>query len=395
MSGLPEDDVFCVLPWAHLCASIDGVWGRCCVDNTMNYEYLYALESEPDFRLGPDSVGCLPQSRFAAANPDRAFGVTEAFNSEPVRRTRLAMLAGDRLEACTYCYAREAGGGESYRQKARGMVDIARVEEAVASTGSDGSVVGFPSYLDLRFGNSCNLACVMCGFPVSSRWGLEQHPSWSSSHIDPYRDDEGLWADLRENAHALRRVYFAGGEPFMQTGHFRMLDLLIESGAASQIHVTYHSNMTILPAGLFEQLAQFRLVEIGASCDGTGAVFEQIRTGAGWDVFVRNVRRAKEHVRVWLSVAPQRDNVMHLGDILEFARAEEIDVDLTNFVHSPGHLSVSNLDAPRKESADRCLAGLIDDCHARGEASTARQLGMLRTFLNTPDAAAPEAEAVT
>lgn len=381
--SVTDSEVFCVLPWSHLCASVDGVWGRCCVDASMYHEEYYRRADEPQFALNDDALGCAPRSRYAPANPQRSMSLTQAYNSENMRRTRLAMLAGEPVGACSYCYEREAGGGESYRQKARRVLaadlDIAK---AAASTRPDGSVDGFPIYLDLRFGNSCNLQCIMCGYPVSSRWGLDQHPSWAPAHIDPYRDDEALWSALREHASELRRVYFAGGEPFMQPGHFRLLDLLIAEQAAGQVRLAYNSNLTILPDGVLDKLALFRSVEIGASCDGTDDLFERIRTGARWGDFVRNLRTVKQHATVWLAVAPQRDNVLHLADIIEFAQAEGVGVDLTNFVHWPRRLCVRALPASDKQRASEYLDQLISTRLAAGQPDIADQLAGLRTFMH-------------
>jgi MoaA/NifB/PqqE/SkfB family radical SAM enzyme len=383
---LPDNEAFCIFPWVHLAGSVDGVWGRCCVDRAMNHDGLYSNDSEPEFVLKPDALGCLPQARYAPANPDRALGLIEAFNSPNMRRTRLAMLAGQRVDACSYCYEREAGGGESYRQKAPQIIGAdVDVPALVALTDANGSVPAFPPYLDLRFGNACNLKCIMCSYPVSSRWGLDQHPTWAPAHIDPYRYDEQLWAVLREHAHELRRIYFAGGEPFLQQGHMRLLDLLIEVGAAPSIHLAYHSNMMTLPAGIFDRLSHFRSVEIGASCDGVGPIFEKIRTGGRWDLFVRNVRTAKQHVDVWLSVAPQRDNVLHLAEIIDFAVAEGLRTDLTNFVHWPKHLAVCNLPDPDKAAAITYLISLAAGCRDRGLDDEAAQLKMLIDFVRSLD----------
>jgi hypothetical protein len=381
-SARPGDDVFCVLPWVHVNGSVDGVWGRCCVDGSAYHDDLYQQSREPSFTLQPDAIGCAPGSRYAPANPARVFSVEAAFNSPNLRRTRLAMLARQRVPACSYCYQREDGGGRSYRQHMNEWFgQRMNVAELVGRTEPDGTLPGaFPIFLDIRFGNSCNLRCIMCGYPVSSRWGLEKHPPWAPAHVDPYRDDEGLWAELRAHATTLRRVYFAGGEPFMQPGHFRLLDLLLETGAAPSIDVVYNSNMTILPDGVLDRLAHFRSAGIGASCDGTGAVFERIRVGASWDVFVRNVRAARGHVRLWLQVAPQRDNVLHLGEIVDFAVAEGIGIDLTNFVHWPAELSISNLPPTSRAAAVRYLTALAAGCRDRGLPEVAAQVEMLTRF---------------
>ncbi|MFG3051480.1 twitch domain-containing radical SAM protein [Kitasatospora sp. NPDC048239] len=387
-ASAPDPSTMCVLPWIHLCASIDGVYGRCCVDDSMYHNELYEQEDEPVFALKEDALGCAPNSRYAKDNPDRTMDLAEAFNSPNQRRTRLAMLAGERVSACDYCYKREDRGAQSYRQdinrRFADEIDFAGLAERTAP---DGTVEDFPFFLDIRFGNTCNLRCTMCTYPVSSSWGAVQRPSWSSAVIDPYRDDEQLWTTLGENAHLIRRLYFAGGEPFLQPGHFKLLDLLIETGNAHQVDIVYNSNMTILPEHVFARFPEFKSVGIGASCDGTGEVFEKIRTGARWDVFVRNVRRAKGEVDLWLQVAPQRDNIWGLRDLLEFARDEKLDVDLANVLQWPAEMSVANLPEEEKQRATVELTELIEWSAADGFAKIAEHLTALRTYMNAPDEA--------
>ncbi|MEV0004509.1 hypothetical protein AB0H28_19815, partial [Micromonospora sp. NPDC050980] len=131
------------------------------------------------------------------------------------------------------------------------------------------------------------------------------------------------------------------------------------------------------------RLSHFRSVEIGASCDGVGAVFEKIRTGGRWDVFVSNVRAAKRHVEVWLSVSPQRDNLMHMAEIIDFAVAEGLRADLTNFVHWPRHLAACNLSAIEKTNAAQYLTSLADRCVKQGLHDEAAHLGMLIDFVRS------------
>ncbi|WP_438388832.1 twitch domain-containing radical SAM protein [Actinopolyspora saharensis] len=382
--GDATNKTMCVLPWIHLCASIDGVYGRCCVDDAMYHNELYEQQEEPVFTLADDAVGCSPGSRYAKDNPDRVMGPEEAFNSPNMKRTRLAMLRGERVEACNYCYAREDRGAQSYRQ------DINRkfqheLNAAADRTAADGSVDDFPFFLDIRFGNTCNLRCVMCTYPVSSSWGAKQRPAWSPAVIDPYRADEELWQTLRENAHLIRRLYFAGGEPFLQPGHFALLDLLVETGNAGNVDVVYNSNLTVSPERARELFPHFKSIGIGASCDGVGEVFERIRVGGKWEDFLENVRRLKTEVDLWIQVSPQRENLWDLRNLLEFARTEELDIDLANVVQWPEEMSVANLPEEEKPRATAELTKLMAWCVEQGWDKPAAHLGALRSFMNSTD----------
>ncbi len=126
------------------------------------------------------------------------------------------------------------------------QVDVTRL---ITATSADGSLDQLPIFLDLRLGNTCSLACIMCAFPVSSRWGSGRRPAWTTANIDPYRHDRGFWQTLEAIAHHLRYLYLAGGEPFQQPDHTRLLDLLISAGVADQISIRYNSNLMTLPSG--------------------------------------------------------------------------------------------------------------------------------------------------
>jgi sulfatase maturation enzyme AslB (radical SAM superfamily) len=363
VSDEPERCTVCVLPWTHVSSTVDGVWSRCCFDTTSDYDEYYRQETEPEFVLDPDALGCSPLSRYAKANPDRAMGPREAFDSPNMRRTRLQMLAGERPAACRSCFQQEDLGVGSHRTHMNDLfADEVDLPGLLAATGPDGSLDRFPIHLDLRFGNTCNLSCIMCSFPVSSRLGAGRTPAWTAANIDPYRDDEQLWRTLREHAHEIRYLYIAGGEPFMQPGHRRLLELLTETGVAGNIKIHYNSNLTVLPPGLWPLLHQFEYASIAASCDGTGEVFERIRVGARWEDFVANIRVAREHVEVWLDVTVQRDNVASLADLHWFARAEGIRMRAQNILQYPEELSVRSLPRAERERHAADVARLVLEC---------------------------------
>ena len=379
---------FCILPWIHLCATVDGIWSRCCLDRTAYHESYWSDDPEPSLELPEETLGCVAGSHFAPVNPDRVRTLEEAFNGPEMRETRLSMLEGRRVPACDYCYEREAKGAISYRIHANKqfgeVVDIARL---VAETAADGSYEEFPFFLDLRFGNACNLECVMCGMPASSRWGRRDPKPWLEAHIDPYADDDELQRALEANVHYLRRIHFAGGEPFMQRRQFELVDLLLASGAAPRIDLVYTTNLTLLPLGFLDRLRPFKSVALSASCDGVGPVFERIRVGATWDRFVRNLDEAQrhDHVRVSLTASPQRDNVAHLGELVDWGTERGLDVDLMNVVMEPRELSIRSLPSAEKELRTRELTALATQ-HVGVRPRVARAFRHLVEYMNSADA---------
>lgn len=373
---------FCVLPWIHLSTTVDGVWGRCCFDATSDYDRYYHEPQAPDFRLDEDAIGCLRNSRYATANPDRVMGVAEAFNSPALRRTRLQMLDGEAPRACRSCFDQEALGVESHRSHVNRRFYAKTNFAALAEgTAPDGTSPEFPFYLDLRFGNICNLSCIMCSFPISSRLGAGRAPSWSPAVINPYHDDAELWTELREQCHNIRYIYFAGGEPFLQNDHFRLLRLLVEEDVAQHISLQYNTNLTIVPDEALTLLRQFGEVFLGASCDGTGELFETIRAGARWPDFVANLRTVKQHFTVSLDVAVQRDNVHALGELIGFADSEGVAIRFENILQSPAELSVRALPSASKDLQHGSLVRLAAECERAGRAVLADQITRIDQYM--------------
>jgi len=180
--------------------------------------------------------------------------------------------------------------------------------------------------------------------------GSKSDVKWVKANIDPYESDAKLWEMLKVNAHKLSRIYFAGGEPFLQPLHFKLLDLLIKEDASGRIDLAYNTNLTVLPDGILDKLGKFKSVDIGASCDGTGELFESIRVGARWDTFVQNVRKTKKYFPVRLAVTPQKQNIAHLQSLIEWGVSEGCEIDLTNILMYPEELRITTLVA-----ADRRL----------------------------------------
>jgi hypothetical protein len=75
--------------------------------------------------------------------------------------------------------------------------------------------------------------------------------------------------------------------------HDEMLDRLIASGYAKNVHLEYDTNLSVINNKLAQRWNHFRHVEIAASVDAVGKPFELIRT-ANWEKFAENVAKVKE-----------------------------------------------------------------------------------------------------
>jgi len=377
-----SNHTFCALPWVHICASVDGVFGRCCLDQTIYSDHSYHEAVRPLMQLPSDSLGCLQGSPYALDNPDRVRTLRSAFNAQAMCETRISMLKGERVAACSSCYKREASGGLSYRQNMNSLFRQTTDWTALLRETSDtGLLARDPTFLDLRLGNYCNLRCLMCSYPTSHSWRKHYRDSWQHLPIDPYTENLQFWRDLQSYAPTLQRIYVAGGEPFLQPSHTKLLSLFAQNGVAANIDLVYNSNLTVIPSGLFKLWDNFKSVSMGASCDGVGSLFERIRRGAKWEVFVKNVRLMKQHAVVRLAVTVQRDNISHLEELFEWAIEEDVEVDLTNILQYPSDMRIETV---RRGEIARCVgvySQAANRYRGKGHDETATQIDRLCAVL--------------
>ena len=84
----------------------------------------------------------------------------------------------------------------------------------------------------------------MCGPYASTSWYKDTLEAGWNKTKDYYTDNEDFWLDVPQYIPNLEEIYFAGGEPFIQEGHYKMLNLLIDSGYAKNIHISYNTNLS-------------------------------------------------------------------------------------------------------------------------------------------------------
>ena len=135
--------------------------------------------------------------------------------------------------------------------------------------------------VDMRWRNTCNLACVYCEPALSSTWAKELN--------EIIEVDEQQLAQTKEyvlaNAPNLKNVYLAGGEPLLMKENSELLDRLDPSCT-----VRINTNLSNIKGPVFKRASKFRNVHWTVSVETMGAEFEYIRHGAKWDTFVENLK---------------------------------------------------------------------------------------------------------
>jgi sulfatase maturation enzyme AslB (radical SAM superfamily) len=143
--------------------------------------------------------------------------------------------------------------------------------------------------VDIRWTNLCNFSCVYCGPEFSSRWAVElQKPM-----VTP--DQKQLQAFknyIFEQAHQLKHVYLAGGEPLLMKENLEILSLLKEVNP--KVNLRINTNLSKTDTAIFDRICEFEHVHWTVSVESTNLEFEYIRYGGNWEDFLSNLQRIKQ-----------------------------------------------------------------------------------------------------
>jgi radical SAM protein with 4Fe4S-binding SPASM domain len=270
---LNDNPSFCMLGLLHTYISPDGTVMPCCVSDT----------TKPP--LG---------------NINEISSWNEIWNGEKYKEFRRMMIAGEKNPLCSFCYDTEKFSDISLRKwrNTQFAEDYDYYMSQLLQTGE--MKTSKLKYIDFRFSNHCNQACITCGHSLSSSWyDLLQKlnmPTNAPKFIEP-TDDKIAYQLIDDNLDSITNIYFAGGEPMLSKYHWYTLDKLIELDRAKEIDLEYSTNCSTLKykdKDVLEYWKMFKSVTIMASIDDVGERFNYIRWPAKWDSVSQNLKRIHE-----------------------------------------------------------------------------------------------------
>jgi len=348
---------FCPLPWIHQAVRNNGDMRVCCQANVTPNQGTARKDDGTPFNAGKDSI-------------------VDAKNAIMIKEIRKNIINGVWSDECKRCQQEEESGMSSRRLNEIDQWNFT-YEDAVNSTNDDGSINLDTRYYDLRFGNTCNLACRMCGPTDSHSWyedwvAYDQKQGFLDSHgwvylirnekgrfvTDDYNwhESEFFWQQIEEQINNIEHVYMAGGEPLIIDRHTLFLEKCIAAGRASKIILEYNTNITSLPKKVLELWTQFKQVRIGASVDGMGSMQEYQRYPIKWNTTLKNLIQLDEicqqnpNIMVHITYTVSAYNAFHLPEFMwwklvdsgfkKINSREKRPVITTHPVHKPYCVSV-------------------------------------------------------
>lgn len=312
----------CPIPWTHIGIQQNGDFRICC-------QAIY----KPFGKLKDDNGNLLN-----IKNTD----IETARNHKDLKSLRLQMLKNQKPALCKLCYDEEKVNLNSKRKFMLKKYDTSVYQ---ALTEEDGSIntKQFPlRYIDIRFGNLCNLKCRYCGPGDSSLWYedfVEHHKTdvinyygqedyklekvnnkWTIKSLDfEWYEDEKFWNEIKNLLPYIDRYYFTGGEPTINKTHYNLLQLIIDEGYSNRVTLEYNSNMVAIPDKLYDQWDHFQEVAIGCSIDGYLDYANYLRYPSKWEDLEHNLDvlgyRSNKRINGSLSTTVNVFNILNFLDL--------------------------------------------------------------------------------
>jgi len=328
---MPNQQIFCNVPWTNTHIYWDGSFGLCCSERVQPHTdpTTYNLQN---------------------------LTVQEWYNAEPMQQARRQILSDEPLASCAGCYYEEQHGYESRRVKENFksviFTELAFDRSFDQSPGRDSFVpIAQQSAIDwhVDLGNECNLSCKMCNPKASSKissayvkWGLipaSANQNWTANTT--------AWANFKKSIQAtpnLNRMHFMGGEPLLNKRFPELLDFLLDNNPTMSI--SFVSNGTMINKSIVERLKRFSSCDIEISLESVHDNNHYIRQGSVTKEVIKNIRWLCTHqsdtFHVVLRSVPQLLNVNNYNEYLQCAWEQKLSVQgipLTD----PAYLQISVL----------------------------------------------------
>jgi len=261
-------------------------------------------------------------------------------------KVKQEMLNSTRPNECIKCWDLEDCGIRSDRQIKNSSYDY-----------YTGDLRAF--YEDLQLGkefpitlykidssNLCNATCMICGAGASSAWISlhKKHNIYDYNHIK--NDNDDIYVDYEH----VKSISFRGGEPFLESKNFEILEKLINYGNTECV-VSFVSNGSIWPTDKqLDLLRKFHNLIISFSIDGIGSVFDYLRYPLKWDIVVVNLNKWKSLgiAKLGVSYTVYNLNILYHKETTEWFRENDLQY-FANVLYYAEHFRMSSLPKDVKE----------------------------------------------
>ena len=272
---------FCVLPWMHIQYKPSGQSKLCCrydtvkefkdYDNSLNNQELIDNQAQ----LVPERMNLVIQKS----------SMENSFYSNYWNSARNYTEKNQPISGCHKCYAEEQAPGEVATSMRLGSSILYNNGYLHKNPRLENPAIEF---LEVGFGNYCNLACLSCNSTLSTTWHDDEVKLNATSknikrEVFPKLDNL-VFSPSEETLKTLTLVKFTGGEPMINPEFIKFIDLICEKGYPENMSLEIYTNCSYIPSPkLLENLVKFKNIQLNLSIDAYGSINDYIRYGSTWE----------------------------------------------------------------------------------------------------------------
>lgn len=276
----------------------------------------------------------------------------QVWNSPTRMELAAALSSGIQHSGCKGCWAAEAAGNKSLRQRSLESFGHLVPDETQ------------PKILIIKPGNVCNAACRICNPATSSSWysdsfKLKQLDNKDLTFKIFMKEFEGLrngfdanspnfWPGVANWHKGIEYLEIYGGEPWLTAGLWKNLKTAIDSGDSKHIDIAVHTNSSMWNAEYLEILTKFRKVKLELSIDSNvDKHFNYMRYKLDFDSCMQNAKKfvaERKTIDLGVTVTVSNLNVWYLDTIYDGLRSElGINIGISNVVSEPEYFDIRHL----------------------------------------------------
>lgn len=268
------------------------------------------------------------------------------------------LISGVQDPRCGVCWQHEAAGAPSHRQRHNEIFH----QDLVEILTDPDSTRPF-RMLHLDFDNLCNLKCIMCTPMFSSslqteiwanrdRW--EPFQPYMERPPAPWHEHE-LFDRLIEQMHSVQEIFITGGEPLMNPGTLRMLELVDLSNKT----LTVTTNGTHVNSKILDLLSRAGQLHVMISLEGVGAQNDYVRSGSNWTQITENITKLQsltnwKYDGIGVNHTLQITSAWTLPALITWCMEREIGMSINPLIN-PRHLHCAGM---QDHWRDRLIADL-------------------------------------
>lgn len=256
---------FCILPFIHLQYKPTGQSKLCCRFDLNSKKF---SDSSENLKIQHTNL-------------------EKTFDSDYWKTARRLLIDNEKLPGCNKCYKEESGDNDiigSMRLGSNVLYNEGYLHRLADST------LPKLKYLEIGFGNFCNMACLTCNSTLSTTWHEDEQKLNSLLDKDSKikrvvfkKLDNIRFEPNKETLKNLELIKFTGGEPMINPEFVRFIDLICDHGYPEQMILEIYTNCSYIPSEkLTKNLKRFKTVLLNLSIDAYGDVNDYIRYGSKW-----------------------------------------------------------------------------------------------------------------